>query len=73
MSGRRQHLGMAEGGERVVSACPAPLPTARCRLPASRSLCGARSPGLALPGAAGLGADSALEVLVGCSRNGCSL
>lgn len=63
---------MAEGGERIVSACPAPLPSARRLLTASRFLCGARSPGLALPGAVGLGADSALEVLVGCSSLPCA-
>lgn len=67
---RRRHRGMAEGGESIVSACPAPL--SRCRLPASRSLCGARSPGLALPGTVGLGADAALEVLVGCSSLPCA-
>lgn len=58
---------MAEGGERIVSAYPTPLPPARCRLPAPRSLGGARSPGLALPGTGALGAGAALEVLVGCS------
>lgn len=60
---RRRHRGMAEGGESIVSACPAPL---------SRSLCSARSLGLALPGAVGLGADAALEVLVGCSSLPCA-
>ncbi|KAM4766157.1 protein PAT1 homolog 2 isoform 2-T2 [Cyanocitta cristata] len=54
---------MAEGGERIVSACPAPLHPARCRLLASRSLRGARSPELALPGTVGPGADAALEIL----------
>lgn len=63
---------MAEGGESIVSACPAPLFPARCRLPASRSLCGARSPGLALAGTVGPGADAALEVLVGCSSLPCA-
>lgn len=63
---------MAEGGERIVSACPAPLHPARCRLLASRSLRGARSPELALPGTVGPGADAALEVLVGYSSLPCA-
>lgn len=57
------------GGRREHCEC---LPCSAIPLPPSRSLCGARSLGLALPGAVGLGADAALEVLVGCSSLPCA-